>query len=76
MKYSEILNRYKCIKESVPSYRLGQHICNTLGVTYTTEEGIDLFCASDDSIAESIFFDMVVKYHWSVNNLYLYTITD
>lgn len=57
------------IKNKYPSYRLGQHYCNVLGLQNTVFNGIDLFTVENNELADKLFYDMCEAYQWDVNNL-------
>jgi hypothetical protein len=63
-----MLASYYELTEGIPSYRLGQHICNSMRISYIDVEGNDLFLV-DNKKAKEMFKVLVNKYWWDVNNL-------
>ncbi|AUR89102.1 hypothetical protein NVP1121O_074 [Vibrio phage 1.121.O._10N.286.46.C4] len=64
-----IFTDYHRIKKDNPSYRLGQHYCNVIGMPDTVYKGVDLFTVSNDTLADNIFYEMCDVYSWPVFDL-------
>lgn len=70
MTLQDLLSSYDETKLAVPSYRLGQHVCNTMKLrTEHTLFGKDLFLISDDKEASDLFLRMCEQYCWDVSDL-------
>lgn len=66
------------IVQEVPSYRLGQHYVNVLGLTSSSSlvgESVKvgrLFSVSSVSIADKMFYELATDYQWDLFNLPVY----
>ena len=70
MTLTQLLSSYYEIKLTVPSYRLGQHIVNTMNLnTSVLEMQVDLFYIEDDKLAYEVFSGMCDQYCWDVSTL-------
>ncbi|BAV80968.1 hypothetical protein [Vibrio phage RYC] len=52
------------IKHEVPSYRLGQHYCNVLGLEDTMVDGVDLFNVKSTTLSDILFEKLVTVNQW------------
>lgn len=65
MTLTQLLSSYDEIKLTVPSYRLGQHIVNSLNLnTPVLDMSVDLFYIEDDKRAYEVFLIMCEQYCW------------
>lgn len=65
MPLTQLLSSYDEIKITVPSYRLGQHIVNSLHLnTSVLDMLVDLFYIEDDQRAYEVFLGMCEQYCW------------
>ena len=64
-----IYSDYCRIKKDIPSYRLGQHYCNVLGLDNATINGVDLFTISNDKLADLCFYNLCEYNCWDVFDL-------
>lgn len=65
MTLTQLLSSYDEIKQSVPSYRLGQHIVCTMKLdTSVLYMPVDLFYIEDDQRAYEVFLNMCEQYCW------------
>jgi hypothetical protein len=70
MSLTQLLSSYDEIKLAVPSYRLGQHIVNTMNLnTSVIDMPVDLFYIKDDKRAYEVFLVMCEQYCWDVSDL-------
>jgi hypothetical protein len=70
MTLQQLLSSYDEIKLTVPSYRLGQHIVNSLGLrTQHTKLCPDLFYIEDDKKSYDVFLAMCEEYCWDESDL-------
>lgn len=70
MTLTQLLSSYDEIKQSVPTYRLGQHIVNSLNLnTLVLDMPVDLFYIEDDQRAYEVFLNMCEQYCWDVSDL-------
>ncbi|AUR92192.1 hypothetical protein NVP1170O_079 [Vibrio phage 1.170.O._10N.261.52.C3] len=60
---------YHIHKVNVPTYRLGQHICNTMNLDTTTLPSPDLFVIQDDNEADKVFWELVERFQWDIYEL-------
>ena len=65
----DIFTDYHRIKRTTPSYRLGQHYCNVLGLKDTVVDGLDLFTLGNDTLSDKLFYELCHKYSWDVFDL-------
>tara|TARA_B100001105_G_scaffold119372_1_gene95630 strand:- start:2896 stop:3153 length:258 start_codon:yes stop_codon:yes gene_type:complete len=57
------------IVQEIPSYRLGQHYINVLGLRDTTFKGIDLFFVESVELSDKLFYEMCLEYRWDLFDL-------
>lgn len=70
MTLTQLLSSYDEIKVTVPSYRLGQHIVNTMKLdTSVLDMPVDLFYIEDDKRAYEVFLVMCEQYCWDASAL-------
>lgn len=70
MTLTQLLSSYDKIKLTIPSYRLGQHIVNTMKLnTSVLDMPVDLFYIEDDKRAYEVFLNMCEQYCWDVLDL-------
>lgn len=60
---------YCRIKKDVPSYRLGQHYCNVIGIENTIIKGLDLFTIPNEETADTYFYELCDDNCWDVTDL-------
>lgn len=64
-----IFSDYHRIKRTVPSYRLGQHYCNVMGLENTIISGVDLFTCTNDVLSDKLFYQLCNDNQWCVFDL-------
>lgn len=69
MNITDIYKDYSVSKISVPSYRLGQCICNSMFLRDTCIDGDDLFIEKCDYKSIAIFLKMCETYDWDLEDL-------
>lgn len=69
---NKLYQDYYQIKRDVPSYRLGQHICNTLNLDTATLPSTDLFSINNDNEADKVFLGLCERFHWDINYLTIF----
>lgn len=60
---------YHRIKKDVPSYRLGQHYCNVIGILDSVVNGMDLFFVETDILSDKLFYQLCANNQWDVLDL-------
>ena len=64
-----LYSEYCKIKSESPTYRLGQHYCNSLGLKDTMWNNLDLFEVTDEKLADKLFYEMCEHYQWDILDL-------
>lgn len=68
ISWTDFYQSFITIKDSVPSYRLGQHFINTF-IKDETDPDLDGLWDKTDSVAAEHCFEIIKKYQWDVQKL-------
>lgn len=68
MRLNHMITQAHQMQEDIPSYRVGQHFINLMGLESSTDEQLQrLWNSTDEQEVMNIIHDLMGRYHWKGN---------